>query len=114
MPGDDGRDIIGCMRERQPYVYMLASGRLGTIYVGVTSNLIGRIMQHRDGTFGGFTAKYAVHRLVWYEMADTMEVAIASEKRIKRWHRDWKIELIERANPHWNDLARGLGLPPCV
>ncbi|MEH3047421.1 GIY-YIG nuclease family protein [Sphingomonas adhaesiva] len=100
------------MRERHPCVYMLASGRLGTIYVGVTSNLVGRIIQHRDGTFGGFTEQYAVHRLVWYDMADTMEAAIAAEKRLKRWHRDWKIELIERANPHWNDLALGLGLPP--
>ncbi|MBN8841367.1 MAG: GIY-YIG nuclease family protein [Sphingomonadales bacterium] len=100
------------MRERQPCVYILANDFYGTLYVGVTSNLIGRIMQHREGTFGGFTTQYEVTRLVWYDVADTMEAAIAHEKRIKRWHRDWKIELIERANPRWDDLAVGLGLPP--
>ncbi|PCG15426.1 MULTISPECIES: GIY-YIG nuclease family protein [Sphingomonas] len=100
------------MRERQPCVYILASDRNGTLYVGVTSNLIGRVMQHRDGTFGGFTARYGVHRLVWYDVADTMDAAIAAEKRIKRWRREWKVELIERDNPHWNDIAPGIGLPP--
>ena len=79
---------------------MLASGRNGTLYVGVTSNLVGRLMQHRQGTFGGFTARYDVTRLVWYEVADTMEVAIATEKRLKNWRRDWKTDLIERQNPH--------------
>ena len=100
------------MRDRQPCVYILASDRNGTIYVGVTSNLIGRVMQHRDGTFGGFTARYGVHRLVWYETADTMDAAIAAEKRIKRWPRQWKLNLIERDNPEWNDIAIGLGLEP--
>ena len=99
------------VRERMPCVYMLASGFYGTIYVGVTSNLIGRVMQHRDGTFDGFTKRYAIQRLVWYEVTDTMEAAIASEKRIKRWRRDWKINVIEERNPHWEDLAIGLGLP---
>ncbi|WP_188657588.1 GIY-YIG nuclease family protein [Sphingomonas metalli] len=100
------------MRERQPCVYILASGFNGTLYVGVTSNLIGRILQHRDGSFCGFTRRHAVHRLVWFDVADTMEAAIAAEKRIKRWPRDWKKNLIERDNPGWNDLAVGLGLPP--
>ncbi len=100
------------MRDRQPCVYILASDRNGTLYVGVTSNLIGRVMQHRDGTFGGFTARYGVHRLVWYETADTMDAAIAAEKRIKRWPRQWKLNLIERDNPEWNDIAIGLGLEP--
>ena len=100
------------MRDRQPCVYMLASGFNGTIYTGVTSNLVGRIMQHRDGTFEGFTSRYGVVILVWFEMADTMEAAIASEKRIKAWRRDWKKNLIERENPDWADLAVALGLPP--
>ena len=100
------------MRERQPCVYILASAFLGTLYVGVTSNLIGRLMQHRDGAFDGFTRRYGVYRLVWFEMADTMEAAIITEKRIKKWRRDWKIALIERSNPTWDDLAVGLGLPP--
>ena len=100
------------MRDRQPCVYILASDRNGTLYVGVTSNLIGRVMQHRDGTFGGFTARYGVHRLVWYETADTRDAAVAAEKRIKRWPRQWKLNLIERDNPEWNDIAIGLGLEP--
>ncbi len=88
----------------------MASGRNGTLYVGVTSNLIGRVMQHREGKFGGFTERYAVKRLVWYEMADTMDAAIAAEKRIKKWPREWKLILIERDNPLWDDLAVLIGL----
>lgn len=91
---------------------MLASSHYGTLYVGVTSNLIGRVMQHREGRFDGFTRTHRVNRLVWYEMADTMDAAITAEKRVKRWRRDWKIELIERANLRWDDLAVGFGLPP--
>ncbi|MEH3104797.1 MAG: GIY-YIG nuclease family protein [Sphingomonas phyllosphaerae] len=98
------------MRERQPCVYIMASGRNGTLYVGVTANLIGRVMQHRDGTFGGFTERYAVKHLVWSEIADTMDAAIAAEKRIKKWPRTWKLNLIERDNPHWDDLAIAFGL----
>ena len=100
------------MREREPCVYILASAFNGTLYVGVTSNLTGRIMQHRAGTFDGFTKRWNVKRLVWYETTDTMNAAIASEKRIKGWHRDWKKNLIERDNSHWDDLAIGLELPP--
>lgn len=100
------------MKDRQPCVYIMASDRNGTLYVGVTSNLIGRVMQHREGTFGGFTSRYGVARLVWYDMADTMEAAIAAEKRIKKWPRQYKLNLIERDNPHWDDLAVGLRLPP--
>ncbi len=99
------------MRDRQPCVYILASDRNGTVYVGVTSNLIGRILQHRDGTFGGFTTRYGVHRLVWFDVADRMEDAIAAEKRIKKWPRAYKLNLIEQANPRWRDLAVDLGLP---
>ncbi len=100
------------MRDRQPCVYMLASGFNGTLYTGVTSNLVGRIMQHRDGTYEGFTSRYGIVRLVWFEIAETMADAIASEKRIKAWRRDWKKNLIERDNPDWDDLAVALGLPP--
>jgi putative endonuclease len=90
---------------------MLASGRNGTLYTGATSNLIGRVAQHRDGRFDGFTKEHGVTRLVWYAMADTMEAAITQEKRVKRWRRAWKIALIEEQNPRWDDLAVALGLP---
>lgn len=103
---------LGAMRDREPCVYILASRHYGTLYIGVTSNLIGRVRQHLDGTFDGFTKEYGVKRLVRYEVAETMDAAILTEKRIKRWRRDWKIALIERANPVWEDLAIGLGLPP--
>ncbi len=100
------------MRERQPCVYILANRHTGATYVGVTSNLVGRVLQHRNGTFGGHTQRLSIYRLVYYEMADTMEAAIRREKTLKRWHRDWKRNLIERQNPEWNDLAVGLGLEP--
>lgn len=100
------------MRERFPCVYMLASGFNGTLYVGVTSDLIARVARHREGSYGGFTRRYGVHRLVWFEIAATMETAIAREKQVKRYRREWKRNLIERDNPAWNDLAEGLGLEP--
>ena len=90
--------------DRQPAVYMLASGRNGTLYIGVTSDLVGRTWQHREHTVDGFTKKYGVTRLVWYELADTMEAAITREKQLKKWNRDWKLDLIEESNPYWNDL----------
>ena len=98
------------MRERQPCVYILASGRLGTIYIGVTSDLAGRLYQHRSGVTRGFVGKYRVLRLVYFEIFETMEAAIVREKQLKRWHRDWKCNLIERQNPEWSDLAPGLGI----
>lgn len=90
----------------------MASSFNGTLYTGVTSNLVGRIIRHREGTFGGFTKRYRVRRLVWFETADTMDAVIAAEKRIKKWSRDYKKNLIERGSPAWDDLAIGLGLPP--
>ncbi len=90
--------------ERQPCVYLLASKRNGTLYVGVTSNLIGRVWQHKNGALGGFTGRYRVHRLVWYEIHLTMESAIHREKQIKSWRRAWKLSLIEAFNPQWRDL----------
>jgi len=99
-------------QERNPCVYILASGHYGTLYVGVTSDLVGRLWQHRDGVLPGFTSKYRIHRLVRFEMFGDMERAIMREKQLKRWRRQWKINLIESENPHWADLAVGLGLPP--
>ncbi|MEO6255294.1 MAG: GIY-YIG nuclease family protein [Sphingomicrobium sp.] len=96
--------------KRQPCVYILASRRHGTLYIGVTSNMGGRLHQHRAGTVRGFTKRYHVHRLVHFEMADSMETAIAREKQLKAWRRDWKIALIERDNPFWEDRAIALGL----
>jgi putative endonuclease len=92
------------MRERRPCVYLLASHRNGTLYVGVTSNLPARIWQHRNDVVEGFSHRYRVHALVWYEMHESMESAIRREKAIKKWLRDWKIELIEKTNPYWRDL----------
>jgi len=89
---------------KQPCVYLLASAKNGTLYIGVTSNLVQRIWQHRNSVVQGFTEKYCVHRLVYYEQAETMLVAIAREKQLKKWWRAWKIELIEKANPNWLDL----------
>ena len=102
------------MRERQPCVYILASGRNGTIYIGVTSDLVARLHQHRNSTVRGFTRNYDVKRLVRFEMLDDMPSAIAREKQLKRWHRAWKVNLIEQDNPKWFDLAIGLGFPPFV
>ena len=98
--------------EREPAVYIVASGFHGTIYVGVTSNLLQRIYQHREGTLGGFTAQYECKRLVWFEMHATMESAIVREKRLKNWRRAWKVELIEEANPIWRDVAEDFGFEP--
>jgi len=89
---------------KQPAVYMLASQRNGTLYIGVTSNLIGRIWQHREGVVEGFTETYAAKCLVWYEMHETMESAIVREKALKKWNRLWKLNLIEERNPCWIDL----------
>jgi putative endonuclease len=107
------RRIIGAMPdERNPCVYILASGHYGTLYVGVTSNLMQRLWQHREGAMDGFTSRYRVHRLVHFEMFGDMERAISREKQLKRWRRDWKINLVNSANPEWRDLAVGLGFEP--
>ena len=98
--------------EFAPAVYMLASQRNGTLYTGVTSDLAGRIFKHRSGAQGGFTRQYGVKRLVWFEMHSTMESAIQREKRIKKWYRKWKLDLIETDNPDWRDLAEDLGFEP--
>ena len=89
---------------KQPCVYILSSRRNGTLYVGVTSDLIQRVWQHKNDSAKGFTQKYRVHTLVWYEIHATMESAIMREKAIKEWKRAWKLELIESFNPEWRDL----------
>ncbi|MBB3859976.1 putative endonuclease [Novosphingobium hassiacum] len=99
-------------RDFSPTTYLLASGRNGTLYIGVTSNLMARIHQHREGAFAGFTAQYNVKLLVWLEQHATMEHAIVREKRLKKWNRDWKLRLIEQDNPEWRDLAEDFGFPP--
>ena len=90
--------------EKQPAVYILASKRNGTLYIGVTSNLIKRVWEHKNDKVEGFTSKYKVHTLVWYEVHDTMESALVREKRLKGWKRQWKIDMIEKGNPDWQDL----------
>ena len=94
--------------EKLPVVYMLASKKNGTLYVGVTSDLIRRVFQHKQNMVDGFTKKYGVHRLVYYEVHETMLAAIEREKRIKKWKRAWKLALIEKFNPHWADLYQQL------
>ena len=86
------------------YVYMLASEPYGTLYVGVTSDLAKRVWEHKNGFVEGFTRKHGVKRLVWYEQHASVVEAIAREKRIKRWHRDWKVNLIQATNQNWDDL----------
>ena len=101
---EEGHKLI----EKLPYVYMLASRRNGTLYVGVTSDLMKRIWEHKHDTVEGFTRRYGVHTLVWYEPHESMMSAIAREKAIKEWQRAWKISLIKKKNPEWKDLYQEL------
>lgn len=89
---------------KSPCVYILASRRDGALYVGVTSDLVQRVWQHKSDFVKGFTSRYNIHSLVWYEAHDSMESAIAREKAIKKWRRQWKIDLIVQSNPYWRDL----------
>ena len=89
---------------KQFYIYILASKRDGTLYIGVTNDLARRVWEHRTDAANGFTKKYGVHRLVWYEVADTALAAITREKQLKKWNRAWKARLIEEMNPDWKDL----------
>lgn len=86
------------------FVYVLASKPYGTLYTGVTGDITGRIYEHKNNLLPGFTSRYGVHMLVWYEAHTNIHAAIEREKKIKRWNRDWKIELIEKMNPEWEDL----------
>ena len=91
-------------RERSPCVYIMASAHRGTLYIGVTSNLPARVWQHSNGQVDGFTKRYRLHTLVWYEVHERMESAILREKALKAWKHIWKIQLIEAANSNWRDL----------
>lgn len=93
---------------KRPCVYILASQRNGTLYVGITSDLLKRVWEHKNDVVEGFTKRYSVHSLVWYEPHDTMESAIMREKAIKEWKRTWKLDLIEKANPEWKDLYENI------
>ena len=93
---------------KQPAVYILASKRNGTLYIGVTSDLIKRTWEHKNDSVEGFTKRYRVHRLVYYELHEDMESAIRREKQMKKWNRCWKLELIEKQNPDWRDLWEGI------
>jgi len=90
--------------DKHPVVYILASRKRGTLYVGVTSDLPKRVWEHRTDVVEGFTKRHGVHRLVWYEPHETMESAIEREKTLKNWNRSWKLELVEKSNPNWKDL----------
>jgi len=92
------------------FVYILASGRNGTIYIGITNNLIRRVWEHKAKLAQGFTAQYAVSKLVYYEEHQDITIAIQREKRLKEWPRKWKIELIEKNNPYWHDLFDQLSI----
>jgi putative endonuclease len=87
---------------------MLASAPNGTLYIGVTSDLVKRVWQHKEGLADGFTKKYGIKTLVWFELQGGAEAAISREKQLKKWNRAWKIELIEASNPHWQDLYSGI------
>lgn len=88
----------------QSYVYRIASARNGTLYIGVSSDLVKRVWQHKNNVVEGFTQKYQVHLLVWYEVHNDIESAISREKALKKWNRIWKLRLIEQFNPEWQDL----------
>ena len=99
------------MNERQYAVYILASRKNGTLYTGITGDLENRVFEHKQAEIDGFTKKYGVHRLVYYELHESPMDAILREKQIKKWKREWKLNLIEKENPQWNDLYKELSIP---
>ena len=98
------------MSDKKYYVYVMAKDRNSTFYVGVTSDLVARVWQHKNDVIEGFTQKYGIHKLVYYEAFDDPENAILREKRLKKWNRPWKMRLIEELNPEWRDLNESLNL----
>jgi putative endonuclease len=104
IPAEAGIQQGETIKVQYSYVYILASKRYGTLYIGVTSDLIARVYQHKNDLVDGFSKKYQVHILVYYQQCEDIEVAIREEKRLKKWKRDWKIRLIEQNNPEWRDL----------
>ncbi len=121
IPAEAGIHILDFMPGvKCGYVYMLASKPNGTLYTGVTSNLIRRVSEHREGIVDGFTNRYGIHRLVYFERFESIVSAISREKQIKKWRRAWKVELIHTYNPGWKDLygrlvgEEGDGFPPRI
>lgn len=98
-------------RARRYFVYILASRIGGTLYIGVTNDLVRRVYEHRSDIVRGFTKQYGVHKLVHYEIYDDVRLAIQREKRLKKWNRAWKIRLIEESNPNWSDLYPSIAMP---
>jgi putative endonuclease len=94
--------------KNQYYIYILANKRNGTLYIGVTSNLVKRVYEHKNNIIEGFTKKYNIHKLVYYEITNDIESTIRREKQLKKWNRKWKMNLIEKSNPEWIDLYYGL------
>ncbi len=94
--------------KKQPAVYILSSNLNGTLYIGVTSNLVKRVWEHKNHVVDGFTKKHDIHTLVWYELHETMESAISHEKRLKSWKREWKVRMIEKKNLWWQDLYQSI------
>ena len=92
------------------YVYILASRRNGTLYIGMTDDLLKRVWMHRNGVIPGFTKRYGVKILVWYEQHETREAALTRERQLKKWNRAWKLQIIEQMNPTWSDLYEGLAI----
>jgi putative endonuclease len=107
-PEPESREISDMPMNKQPAVYILANKKNGTLYVGVTSGLVKRVWEHKNKVVKGFTERYGIHQLVWYELHDTMESAIERENALKNWKRAWKLELIEKTNPNWNDLYESI------
>ena len=99
------------MNTRSYYVYILASRLGGTLYVGVTNDLVRRVAEHKSEAVPGFTEKHGIHRLVYFECCDDIETAIRREKRLKKWSRAWKVQLIEQQNPNWSDLYAEIAGP---
>lgn len=99
------------MLDRSYFVYILASRCNGTLYIGVASDLIKRVWEHKQDLIDGFTKKYSVKALVWFEPTESIEAAIAREKQLKKWNRKWKIELIQKSNPKWRDLYEDIAAP---
>ncbi len=98
--------------EKQGFVYILAKSKHAALYIGVTSNLLARLYQHREGLIKGHTSRYGIYHLVYFETFSEMPAAIKREKQLKKWNRDWKINLIEGSNPEWADLGIGFGFDP--
>ena len=103
---ENGNPEYNVLMSKTYYVYILASKRNGTLYVGVTNNLVRRIFEHKNGLADGFTKKYGIHTLVYFDQTNDAKSALIREKQLKKWNRKWKLDLIEKVNPEWKDLSK--------